>query len=1228
MKFDRARSTVRRGLALAVTTAAVTAAGVAVSLATATPALADTALACDQNTIYGIDSSGNVDAINVTTGTATTVRSMSPAYNALGLTLSGTAAIGFSGTSGQITRYDTAAGTLTTYNGVDASAPTTIIRGAVNPATGIYYYGGNGTSAYLGAFNANTNTPIGQVGTITGLANGNGDFAFSTRGLMFVVAANTVMRVDDPAPPTTAGNQTLTTSLVATLPAGTNSPGIAFSTDGYLYVSSGSSLLKLDPASGALLATLTISGGFTPTDLASCNYPNTISTQASVSERVNPGDQFGLSETGGGIVSGNTATTAGSATGVQPQVAGAALTIPTRSYTAIETAAATTDLDDYATSYSCVDANDGTVEASGTGTVASFVFPAATSAEGTDVVCTFTNTPRTATLGLGSTLSSSRADPSDQFTAAVRSDSATGTVLNPTTDSTTSGIDSTVTAGTGATGTTTVVAARTYYLTDALTGGAASSTGQYQATVTCTDANGLQSGLPTGAPFTGTLAVTPVPGAAIDCTADYGTVAPTIAVSSALGSPRYDDTDQFTVAVRSGSASGTVLNPTGNSTTSGTGTTVTAGSGTTGAITATVGGSYVITGAPTADAGRYAASVTCTDANGYQDGLPAGAPFTGSLAITPVAGAAISCVVSESASPASLLLIKTNPASLVVGQPAGYTLDVTNNGGTASPATVADQLPADLQYTGSGGTGWSCTATGTVTAGQLVTCQQAAVPAGATAELTLTVTPTPAAAGTSVANHASVDPTGGSNPTDPAGCTTSDPATGCAVTPAVLVGSGIDLALDQANPASLTVGVPSQYVLTVSDNGTGPAPTATVTDLLPAGLTYAGASGAACSAAGQLVTCTLTGPIAPGGSQSFALSVVPTSAAAGTSLINNATIDPSGGTAPIDPATCTSTGTPTGCAVTGAMIPRTATLQLAMTATPVAPGTAPLHRGDRVDFTYTATNTSSTTLSGLTVTSTAAGPINCAATSLAPGASTTCRPAGPYAVTQADVDRGAVTANATASADLAACTGTCTPIASNPAGSTTPTDTHPGVGISQVGTLDDRNHDGKANPGETISYLVTVTDTGTTTLSGIAVSDPGVTLSCPATTLEPGQAMRCTGTHTVTAQDAAAGAVQAVATVTANTPSATKTMSATAVQVSIAAATTPTDPPAASGHDPADATKSLASTGSDLVPAVTGAGLLLVLGLLLLVAGRRRTYAYPPRHTARHQGGRHLSTSR
>ncbi len=399
------------GAGLSTTTAVI-----AAEPASAVDATQNGALVCyPQNTLYAIDRSGKVVAVDISEGdTKGTTKDLvtlgAEANNGLGISREGVSMFAAAnGGTATLRQYDPKTGVASDPVATDTTR--SVIRGAVNPATGIYYYG-DGTG-WLGAYRPATDTTpakyLGQVGQINGLAtrnaadtaNANGDFAFSSRGLFFVVAANHVYRVNTNEVPTTPGTTAMTTTEIATLPSTTNSPGIAFSSDGYLYVSntvtannvSTTTIYQLDPTSGAQVRSFPIVGNYAASDLASCNYADTVTGEASVDKRWNSSDQFKLSITGGGITpnDGTTGTTSGSATGVQAQKAGAVLTTPNKDYTVTQTADGTTDPANYDTTWKAVDRGTNAVIAEGTGNTGTFTFPAATTADGTDVMVTFTN---------------------------------------------------------------------------------------------------------------------------------------------------------------------------------------------------------------------------------------------------------------------------------------------------------------------------------------------------------------------------------------------------------------------------------------------------------------------------------------------------------------------------------------------------------------------------------------------------------------------------------------------------------------------------------------------------------------------------------------------------------------------------------------------------------------------------------------------------------------------
>ncbi|MEV1009674.1 hypothetical protein [Streptomyces sp. NPDC049881] len=186
---------------------------------------------------------------------------------------------------------------------------------------------------------------------------------------------------------------------------------------------------------------------------------------------------------------------------------------------------------------------------------------------------------------------------------------------------------------------------------------------------------------------------------------------------------------------------------------------------------------------------------------------------------------------------------------------------------------------------------------------------------------------------------------------------------------------------------------------------------------------------------------------------------------------------------------------------------------------PDAPG--PYDVGDTIDYTYTVTNTGNTTITGVTVEDDLVPDVTCAATTLAPGESTTCT--GSHVVTEADSDTGLVTNTATANGDSGG-----TPVVSPPDTVTVPVNPPalPGLMIDKSA-----GDPGPYEVGDTIEYTYVVTNTGNTTITGVTVEDdlvPDVT--CAATTLAPGESTTCTGSHVVTAADGDAGSVANTAT--------------------------------------------------------------------------------------------------
>lgn len=243
----------------------------------------------------------------------------------------------------------------------------------------------------------------------------------------------------------------------------------------------------------------------------------------------------------------------------------------------------------------------------------------------------------------------------------------------------------------------------------------------------------------------------------------------TISLNKTLTAGRVNPADQFTYTI-SATSSGTVLG-TGSSSGSGNGPFSQTSSFLTTPQSLTLK-EVMATGSVSALA-AYAPSLTCTNvASGSPTVLPTNVQATSYVIASIAFGDAISCVFTNSKAGPMLSVTKSGPSpGLKVGTNSAYTLTVTNSGLVpATTAQVKDQLPANLSFVSGTGSNWTCAAPGT-----LVTCTfSGTLAASATSVITVMVSPATAAAGTSVTNYASIDPTGGS----------AAPAPGPACTPA------------------------------------------------------------------------------------------------------------------------------------------------------------------------------------------------------------------------------------------------------------------------------------------------------------------------------------------------------------------------------------------------------------------------------------------------------------
>ncbi len=193
--------------------------------------------------------------------------------------------------------------------------------------------------------------------------------------------------------------------------------------------------------------------------------------------------------------------------------------------------------------------------------------------------------------------------------------------------------------------------------------------------------------------------------------------------------------------------------------------------------------------------------------------------------------------------------------------------------------------------------------------------------------------------------------------------------------------------------------------------------------------------------------------------------------------------------------------------------------------------------GDTIDYSYQVTNTGDVTLTTVAVTDPTLGSVTCPALppqGLAPGASITCTAENAYTVTQADIDTGGASDEATATGADANGDSTSTFMAradvlAVPA---------PRVSMVKSASVTPAADQDDAQVGDVISYSFLVTNTGNVDLTSISVSDSSLgPVSCPIPAppgLAPGDSETCTGEiqHTVTAADRSAGSVTDTSTAT------------------------------------------------------------------------------------------------
>ncbi|MFK3647734.1 hypothetical protein ACI2IY_04775, partial [Lysobacter enzymogenes] len=420
-----------------------------------------------------------------------------------------------------------------------------------------------------------------------------------------------------------------------------------------------------------------------------------------------------------------------------------------------------------------------------------------------------------------------------------------------------------------------------------------------------------------------------------------------------------------------------------------------------------------------------------------------------------------------------------------VGDTVAYTFAVKNTGNVVlTNVNVTDPLLPSL----------ACTAIATLAPGasQTLTCTSGNV-------YTLTQTDV---------NNGKVDNTATGTGTTPSGGTVSDTDS-----KTVTISAAPNLSLkkertgltDTDNSGGVSLGDTLTYTITAKNTGNTTLTNVVISDdkIAPASTT--------CASVAPGGTCVLTGTY----------TVVQADVDAGkvlnSALVTDPTVCPAGST---DPKCKTNHEEP---------ITATPSLELTKTAGAIVDTDTPANGagdvGDTVAYTFAVKNTGNVVLTNVNVTDPLLPSLACTAiATLAPGASQTltCTSGNVYTLTQTDVNNGKVDNTATG-------TGT-TPsggTVSDTDSKTVTISAAPNLSLKKERTgLTDTDNSGGVSLGDTLTYTITATNTGNTTLTNVVVSDDKITpASTTCASVAPAGTCVLTGTYTVVQADVDAGKV-------------------------------------------------------------------------------------------------------
>ncbi|MFZ1392486.1 MAG: hypothetical protein WAS23_12925 [Dokdonella sp.] len=440
-------------------------------------------------------------------------------------------------------------------------------------------------------------------------------------------------------------------------------------------------------------------------------------------------------------------------------------------------------------------------------------------------------------------------------------------------------------------------------------------------------------------------------------------------------------------------------------------------------------------------------------------------------------------------------------ASVLTGTQVRFFLRISNAGPSrVVNALISDSVPSNftalsvIAVTPSGGA--TCSPADVSLSGNSLSGTIPSLPSGSTCDIVISGTAT--TVGNAIPNTATV--------TAPVGIVDTAPSNNSSTVTTTIVAPVPQLTITKVASASpWTVGIAASYTLSVQNTGTAATvAVATISDPIPAGLTI-GVLPAGCTAAGQIVTCSIPAGLAPTATASFVIPVTPTNAAE-PSVTNTATVSGGGDPTcdPIAAAHCSDSEGPTP-----VNAPVLSTTKVGVLDNTVVAPNDQSNVGDTIAYTITVVNSGNGSATGVSVSDPLVGALSCTIggtgvtlpTPLAAGASLVCT--GTYTLVSSDITTGSVANTATTSG-----TNVCNPTTAGSTcsgGTTTPLDRVPVLTIAKSATPT------AFTVGQPASYTITVTNSGTAaTVGDIVINDTlpsGISLISAA-----GTSWSCTGT--------------------------------------------------------------------------------------------------------------------